>query len=172
MAKIKRPKKILCMRPHRGWSLGLMPRTETPPPISEGRTWKASRWEHLSRSQQSRGQSRARLRARENEKSVLAIKLGPKAGCWRKAPDFLSPLPVFARCRGSFLADWILENVPFCPQKSPMALKTKDSKKRKFLRFMKGTSQRRLTVDRPELLTPLPLSFLREGLGIASVSKR
>ena len=76
-----------------------MPRTETPPPISDGRTWKASRWEHLSRSQQSRGQSLASracaLRARENEKSVLAIKLGPKAGCWLEALDFPNPLPVF-----------------------------------------------------------------------------
>src|SRR3954452_21252379 len=78
------------MRPHRGGSPGLMPRTEAPPPISEGRTWKASRWEHLSRRQQSRGQSLA-LRACENEKSVLAIKLGAKAGCWLKAPDFASP---------------------------------------------------------------------------------
>src|SRR3954447_21041463 len=97
MAKIKQPKKILCMRPHRGWSLGFMLRTETPPPISEGRTWKASRGEHLSHSQQSRGQrwphARARLRARENGKFVLAIKLEPKAGCRLKAPDFSSPLP-------------------------------------------------------------------------------
>src|SRR3954452_13357715 len=83
--------------PHRGWSLGLMPRTETPPPISDGRTWEASRWEHLSPSQQSRGQSlasraRALARARE-QKSILAIKLGAKAGCRLKAPDFSSPLP-------------------------------------------------------------------------------
>src|SRR3954449_12820441 len=74
-----------------------MPRTETPPPISEGRTWKASRGEHLSHSKQSRGQrwphARARLRARENGKFVLAIKLEPKAGCRLKAPDFSSPLP-------------------------------------------------------------------------------
>ena len=94
------------MRPNHGWSLGLMPRTETPPPISEGGTWEASRGEHLSHSQQSRGQSlphaRARLCARENGKSVLAIKLGPKAGCWVKAPELLIPPPVFARCRGSF----------------------------------------------------------------------
>ena len=60
------------------------------------------------------------------------------------------------------MADWSLENAPFYPQKSFMSLKTKDSKKRKFLRFMKGTSQRRLTVEGPRLLTPYPL-FLVEG---------
>ena len=70
------------------------------------------------------------------------------------------PPPVFARCRGSFLADWSLENAPFYPQKSPMSLKTKDSKKRKFLRFMKGNGQRRLLGKGSELWNPLPVFCL------------
>jgi hypothetical protein len=57
MGQNQTAEKILCMRPNRGWSPGLMPHTETPPPVSEGRTWKASRGAHLSHSQQSRGQS-------------------------------------------------------------------------------------------------------------------
>jgi hypothetical protein len=44
-------------------------------------------------------------------------------------------------------------------------LKTKESEKRKFLRFMREAVQRRLTVEGPELLTPLPLSF---PLGVSS----
>src|SRR3954465_5438042 len=44
-----------------------------------------------------------------------------------------------------------------------MSLKTLRSKKRKFLRFMREAVQRRLTVNRPELSTPLPLPFLTEA---------
>src|SRR4051794_26054303 len=39
--------------------------------------------------------ARARLRTRENEKSVLAIKLGPKAGCSLEALNFRIPSRVF-----------------------------------------------------------------------------
>jgi hypothetical protein len=148
------------MRPNRGWSLGLMPRTETPPPISDGRTWKASRWEHLSRSQQSRGQpmaSRACALARARERKIcISDKAGAQSRLLAEGSRLFIPPPVFARCRGSFLADWSLENAPFYPQKSPMSLKTKDSKKRKFLRFMEGNRQRRLLAGSSELSIPLP----------------
>src|SRR3954467_2274143 len=154
------------MRPNRGWSLGLMPHTETPPPISEGRTSKASRGS-ISRAASSLAadrwpHARARLRARER-KICISDKAGAQSRLLAEGSRLFIPPPVFARCRGSFLADWSLENAPFCPQKSPMSLKTKDSKKRKFLRFLKGTSQRRLTVERPELFDPLPLSLFRRA---------
>ena len=37
------------------------------------------------------GLVRVRACASMDKKFVLAIKLGPKAGCWLKAPDFSSP---------------------------------------------------------------------------------
>ena len=115
------------------------------------------------------GLTRVRACARVRRKICISDKAGgPKPVAGRRLPTFYPP-PVFARCRGSFLADWSLENAPFYPQKSPMSLKTKDSKKRKFLRFMKGTSQRRLPAGSPELSNPPPGSarcrgsFLRMG---------
>src|SRR6185295_5148017 len=91
------PTKILRMRPHRGWSLGLMPRTETPPLFRRAEPGKL-RAGSISRAASNlaanAGPTRVRACARENGKSVLAIKLGPKAGCWLKAPDFSSPLPI------------------------------------------------------------------------------
>jgi len=163
------------MGPHRGWSLGLMPRTETPPPISEGRTWKASRWEHLSRSQQSRGQSlasRACALARAWErKSVLAIKLGAKAGCSLEALNFRMPSRVFLYRGGEFpgphlatvnrvpwpaISVTAAETRPFRHRKPPIPLKTIGSKKPKLLRFMEGNCQRRLLAGSSELSNPPP----------------
>jgi hypothetical protein len=175
------------MRPNHGWSLGLMPRTETPPPISDGRTWKALRGEHFSRSQQSRGQSlasRARLRARENEKSVLAIKLGAKAGCSLEALNFRIPSRVFLHwgCEfpglqlshnepGSMASyqRYSRGNAPFSPSRITYPIETIGSEKPKLLRFMEGNRQSRLLAGSPELSNPPPGSarcrgsFLRMG---------
>ena len=163
------------MRPHRGWSLSLMRRTETPLPISEGRTCKASRWEHLCAASSLAANrwphARARLRARENKKSVLAIKLEPKAGCRLKAPDFRPPSRHFSTGAGSSLAPigatvnrslmasyqrYSRGNAPFSPSKITYPIETIGSKKPKLLRFMEGNLQRRLLAKGPRLSDPPP----------------
>src|SRR3954453_15192024 len=111
------------MRPYRGWSLGSMPPTETPP-LFPRQGLVISGQADVSRPTAGPARVRA-LRAREgalprhspDKKFGLAIRPDPKVGCWLKAPDFSSPSR-FCPVLGAFLADWSLENAPFYPQKS------------------------------------------------------
>src|SRR3954452_4093405 len=141
------------MRPYRGWSLGLMPRTETPPPISEGRAWKASRGEHLSRSQQSRGQSlasRACALARALERKIcISDKAGAQSRLLAGGSELSNPLPGISFLGREFpglqlshgepgsmasYQRYSRGNAPFSPLKITYPIETHRVKKPKLLR--------------------------------------
>ena len=147
-------KKILRMRPNHGWSLACcLHRNPTPYSLRAGSgNFRGTRISH--------GLPLGCVRVRRSpefpdKKFGLAITLRPKAGCWLKAPDFSSPSR-FCPVPGFFSPDWSLENAPFYPHELPMSLKRKECEKRKFLRFMTGTGQRRLLAGSPEFSDPLP----------------
>ena len=89
-----------------------MPRTETPPPFQRGKARNSSALRDISRAAAG-PHARVRLRARENEKTVLAMTLSYQSRFLAEGSRLFIPPPVFARCRGSFLADWSLEDAPF-----------------------------------------------------------
>ena len=85
---------------------------------------------------------------------MLAIKLGPKAGCWLKAPDFLSPSR-FCPVPGIFFGRLERRKRAILPSKIAYVIEDKGFKKRKFLRFMKGTVQSRLVAKALDFCLPL-----------------
>ena len=102
------------------------------------------------------------------------------AGCWRHAGNVghrSTPRKLVKPLRDGGAIGRIVEPVKISAAIFPSefclcALKTfkERQEKRKFLRFMREAVRRRLTVERPQLLTPLPpLSCRRLGVPIAGV---